>query len=104
MEQRQLWVRSLQSSLTNHGTAVQQHGCRLHRLEGCVERSREGQAFDDGTPLPAETILDCLNILEEESVAILWRKGDVLLLDHWAALHCRRSFEPPRWVLASLCK
>ncbi|KAI4324764.1 hypothetical protein MLD38_030221 [Melastoma candidum] len=60
--------------------------------------------FGDGTPLPAKTVLDCLNILEEESVAIPWRKGDVMLLDNWAVLHSRRSFDPPRRVLASLCK
>lgn len=60
--------------------------------------------FGDGEPLPAEIIYDCLNILEEESVAIPWRKGDVLLLDNWAVLHSRRPFDPPRRVLASLVK
>ncbi|XP_010665891.1 clavaminate synthase-like protein At3g21360 [Beta vulgaris subsp. vulgaris] len=60
--------------------------------------------FGDGRPLPADIVYDCLNILEEESVAIPWKKGDVLLLDNWAVLHSRRSFDPPRRVLASLCK
>ncbi|GLU22302.1 hypothetical protein SLE2022_383900 [Rubroshorea leprosula] len=60
--------------------------------------------FGDGKPLPADIIYDCLKILEEESVAIPWRKGDVLLIDNWAVLHARRSFDPPRRVLASLCK
>ncbi|XP_030968583.1 clavaminate synthase-like protein At3g21360 [Quercus lobata] len=60
--------------------------------------------FGDGKPLPADIIYDCLNILEEESVAFPWQKGDVLLLDNWAVLHARRSFDPPRRILASLCK
>lgn len=60
--------------------------------------------FGDGTPLPTDVILACLRILDEESVAIPWHRGDVLLLDNLAVLHSRRSFEPPRRVLASLCK
>ncbi|CAN4089027.1 unnamed protein product [Withania somnifera] len=50
--------------------------------------------FGDGQPLPAE----------DESVAIPWKKGDVLLIDNLAVLHSRKSFNPPRGVLASLCK
>ncbi|KAH9605114.1 hypothetical protein KSS87_005738 [Heliosperma pusillum] len=60
--------------------------------------------FGDGRPLPSDIVYDCLHILDEESVAIPWKKGDVLLIDNWAVLHSRRSFEPPRRVLASLCK
>ncbi|KAI9110012.1 hypothetical protein K1719_019053 [Acacia pycnantha] len=60
--------------------------------------------FGDGQPLPGDVVYDCLRILEEESVAIPWQKGDVLLLDNWAVLHSRRSFTPPRRVLASLVK
>ncbi|PON54358.1 TauD/TfdA-like domain containing protein [Parasponia andersonii] len=60
--------------------------------------------FGDGKPLPADVIYDCLRILEEESVAIPWQKGDVLMLDNLAVLHSRRSFIPPRRVLASLTK
>ncbi|GAB4842303.1 hypothetical protein Ancab_012273 [Ancistrocladus abbreviatus] len=60
--------------------------------------------FGNGKPLPADIIYDCQKILEEECVAIPWQKGDVLLLDNWAVLHSRRSFVPPRRVLASLCK
>jgi Taurine catabolism dioxygenase TauD, TfdA family len=60
--------------------------------------------FGDGSLLPADVVNDCLTILEEECVAVPWKQGDVLLIDNWAVLHSRRSFEPPRRVLASLCK
>ncbi|XP_030526464.1 clavaminate synthase-like protein At3g21360 [Rhodamnia argentea] len=60
--------------------------------------------FGDGNPLPGDVVHVCLKILEEECVAIPWKKGDILLLDNWAVLHSRRSFDPPRRVLASLCK
>ncbi|GAB4850298.1 hypothetical protein Ancab_029598 [Ancistrocladus abbreviatus] len=60
--------------------------------------------FGDGKPLPASIIYDCLKIHEEECVAIPWQKGDVLLLDNWVVVHSRRSFDPPRRILVSLCK
>ncbi|OVA12495.1 Taurine catabolism dioxygenase TauD/TfdA [Macleaya cordata] len=60
--------------------------------------------FGDGTALPADVIYDCLRVLEEECIAIPWQKSDVLLLDNWAVLHSRRPFNPPRRILASLCK
>ncbi|GAB2269364.1 hypothetical protein Dimus_004284 [Dionaea muscipula] len=60
--------------------------------------------FGDGRPVPGDVVYDCVKILDEESVAIPWQKGDVLLIDNWAVLHSRRSFTPPRRILASLCK
>ena len=60
--------------------------------------------FGDGSPLPADIIAACGQVLEEECVAVPWRHGDILLIDNWAVLHSRRSFEPPRRILASLCK
>ncbi|KAL0319308.1 UNVERIFIED_CONTAM: Clavaminate synthase-like protein [Sesamum angustifolium] len=65
---------------------------------------KKAVTFGDGNPLPGDIIYDCLKILEEESVAIPWRKGDVLLIDNLAVLHSRRPFAPPRRILASLCK
>ncbi|XP_042949726.1 clavaminate synthase-like protein At3g21360 [Carya illinoinensis] len=60
--------------------------------------------FGDGKPIPAYIINDCVNILEEESVAFPWQRGDILLLDNLAVLHSRRSSKTPRRILASLCK
>ncbi|CAL1387011.1 unnamed protein product [Linum trigynum] len=61
-------------------------------------------AFGNGDPLPSDVVYGCLRIMEEESVAIPWQKGDVLLIDNWAVLHARKLFTPPRRILAALCK
>ncbi|CAI0423424.1 unnamed protein product, partial [Linum tenue] len=58
----------------------------------------------DGGYLPEEAVRGCERIFQEESVAIPWKKGDVLLLDNRAVLHARNPFDPPRRILASLCK
>ncbi|KAJ9568455.1 hypothetical protein OSB04_004421 [Centaurea solstitialis] len=50
----------------------------------------EPVTFGDGSPLPTHIVYDCINILEEECVAIPWKKGDVLLIDNLSVLHSRR--------------
>ncbi|KAI9110136.1 hypothetical protein K1719_019177 [Acacia pycnantha] len=60
--------------------------------------------FGDGKPIPGDVVHDCLRILDEESVAVPWQKGDVLFIDNLAVLHSRNSYTPPRRVLASLAK
>ncbi|KAJ4849094.1 hypothetical protein Tsubulata_036012 [Turnera subulata] len=78
---------------------------------GAAARTEEGKdpllviTFgDDGEPLPVDILHDCVKILEEESVAIPWRRGDFMLVDNLAVTHARRSCNPPCRVLASLCK
>lgn len=60
--------------------------------------------FGDGSPLPKDAVMACLQILTDESVAIPWQKGDVLLLDNVQVQHARKPFVPPRRVLAALAK
>lgn len=61
--------------------------------------------FGDGESLPREAVHDYLNTLDEECVALQWRKGDVLLVDNLAVLHARRPLlAPPRRILAAFCK
>ncbi|XP_023729388.3 clavaminate synthase-like protein At3g21360 [Lactuca sativa] len=59
----------------------------------------------NGDPLPDDAVEDYRKILEEECVAIPWKKGDVLLINNLMVLHSRRPLlKPPRRILASLCK
>lgn len=88
--QRKVWFNSMVAAYTG--------------WEDARNDPKKAVTFGDGSPLPAQVIYDCLAILEEESVAVPWRKGDVLLIDNLAVLHSRRPFDPPRRVLASLCR
>lgn len=65
---------------------------------------KKAVTFGDGSPLPEEVVIGCSEILQEESVAIPWLPGDVLILDNISVQHSRRAFKAPRRVLASLSK
>lgn len=88
--QRKIWFNSMVAAYTG--------------WEDARNDPKKAVTFGDGNPLPEHVIYDCLKILEEESIAIPWRKGDVLLIDNLAVLHSRKPFVPPRRILASLCK
>ncbi|XP_076886426.1 clavaminate synthase-like protein At3g21360 [Bidens hawaiensis] len=55
--------------------------------------------------VPNDAMEDCMRFLEEECVAIPWKKGDVMFVNNLTVLHGRRPLlKPPRRILASLCK
>ncbi|XP_076904312.1 clavaminate synthase-like protein At3g21360 [Bidens hawaiensis] len=60
----------------------------------------------NGDPVPdIHVIKDCLKLMEQECVAIPWKKGDVMLINNLMVLHGRQPLlKPPRQILASLCK
>ncbi|KAK9054727.1 hypothetical protein SSX86_025806 [Deinandra increscens subsp. villosa] len=59
----------------------------------------------NGDPVHDDVVEDLLKILEEECVAIPWKKGDFLLINNLTVLHGRRPLiTPPRRILASVCK
>jgi alpha-ketoglutarate-dependent taurine dioxygenase len=41
-------------------------------------------------------------VLSENSVSFKWIKGDVLMIDNRLVLHSRKTFIPPRKILAAL--
>ncbi|KAK6978471.1 clavaminate synthase-like protein, partial [Biomphalaria glabrata] len=69
-------------------------------------RNPPGKAvtFSDGTPMPDAIMEDLEKILDQLAVDVTWEKGDVMLVDNNQALHARRTFTPPRRILASLGK
>lgn len=60
--------------------------------------------FGDGSPLPADAVEACRKIHEDNSVDIPWQKGDLMIVDNFAAMHGRRAYKPPRQILVSLCQ
>lgn len=60
--------------------------------------------FGDGSPMDPKTMDVLENVLNELAIDFRWKKGDVVMVDNRQALHGRRSFVPPRRILAALCK
>ncbi len=72
---------------------------------GWSDKRNDGKravTFADGEIMDASDIRKCAAILEESSVCFTWEQGDVLLIDNRQVLHARKSFEPPRRILAVL--
>jgi alpha-ketoglutarate-dependent taurine dioxygenase len=58
--------------------------------------------FGDDTPLDGDIVRKCNEILQESCVSFKWQQGDVVLVDNKLVLHARKTFVPPRRILASL--
>lgn len=58
--------------------------------------------FGDGTPLDRDSVLRVAEMAEQLTFDLAWRRGDVVLVDNFVAMHGRRSFRGPRKILASL--
>ncbi|XP_024971791.1 clavaminate synthase-like protein At3g21360 [Cynara cardunculus var. scolymus] len=59
----------------------------------------------NGETVPDDAMEYCLKILDEECVAIPWKKGDFMIVNNLTVLHGRRPLlEPPRRILVSLCQ
>ncbi|KAJ9568453.1 hypothetical protein OSB04_004419 [Centaurea solstitialis] len=86
------WFNSL--SLTYNGPANQKNNIGNASVE-----------LGNGEPVPDDVMEYCLKILEEERVAIPWKKGDVMLVNNLTVQHGRQPLlKPPRRILVSLCK
>ena len=60
--------------------------------------------FGDGSPLDPKLIEAARAVMEEICADILWEKMDVLCVDNNLCMHARRTFDPPRRVLAYVAK
>lgn len=65
---------------------------------------RKAVVFGDGSPLDADVLRRCQEIMNELAVAFEWKRGDVLVVDNWVTLHSRNSFKGKRIIYASLWK
>lgn len=72
---------------------------------GWSDKRNDGKravTFADGELMKEEDIRTCADILNRSSVSFKWEQGDVLVIDNRQVLHARKSFEPPRRILAAL--
>lgn len=70
----------------------------------CRNSPETSITFGDGEPMDAIIMATLENILNELAIDFTWKKNDVVMVDNRQVLHGRRSFVPPRQILAALCK
>lgn len=59
-------------------------------------------AYADGKKIPRNDLYHILDVLNENTVAFPWRKGDVMVLDNVLAMHGRAPFSGKRRILTAL--
>ncbi|KAJ3416355.1 hypothetical protein HDV05_001923 [Chytridiales sp. JEL 0842] len=60
--------------------------------------------YGDGEKLDPVAVEDAKVVMDEICSNWRWEKGDLMMIDNEQVMHARRSFAPPRRVLASLYK
>eukprot|EP00899_Mesostigma_viride_P009972 jgi/Mesvir1/18977/Mv18942-RA.1 len=63
-----------------------------------------GEGFQGSQFLDVAGMAAAVQIMDDAAVAIKWEAGDIILVDNILAMHARRSFVPPRVILATLIK
>jgi alpha-ketoglutarate-dependent taurine dioxygenase len=58
--------------------------------------------FADGTEIKKEYIENVIEVLDELTIPVPWKKGDLLMVDNMTALHGRLPFSGDRSILASM--
>ncbi|MFI5567659.1 TauD/TfdA family dioxygenase [Streptomyces sp. NPDC051740] len=66
------------------------------------EELPQSVTFADGTPIPAEYVLQVRDRGLENAVDVDWHQGDLMVIDNIAVGHGRRSFTGPRRVLVAM--
>lgn len=60
--------------------------------------------YGDGETLEPEMIKAAADVMEEICVDMLWQPNDLIFIDNNLCMHARRTFEPPRRLLAYVAK
>lgn len=60
--------------------------------------------FADGKKIPKDDLYHVMDVLDKETVAFPWKKGDVLILDNILAMHGRATFTGKRRVLTAMTR
>ncbi|WP_440055078.1 TauD/TfdA family dioxygenase [Pseudoalteromonas sp. T1lg65] len=55
--------------------------------------------FGDGSEIPAEVMLNILDLYQQNQVIFDWQKGDLALVDNILAAHARSAYEGERKIL-----
>ena len=70
----------------------------------CRNSAKKAITFSNGESMCPEAMDVVERLLNEVAVDFTWQYKDVVMVDNRQALHGRRSFTPPRRILAALCK
>jgi alpha-ketoglutarate-dependent taurine dioxygenase len=58
--------------------------------------------FGDGSPIPDDVLAQVRAVLEEQTVAMPWQTGDVMVIDNMLSAHGRSPYTGARKVLVSM--
>ena len=58
--------------------------------------------FGDKSPIPRDALYHVMDILDQNTIAFPWQKGDVLILDNILAMHGRAPFTGKRRILVAM--
>ncbi len=58
--------------------------------------------YGDGSEIPIEHLYHICDILDRNTIAFPWKKGDLLILDNRLVAHGRNPFKGPREVMVSM--
>jgi alpha-ketoglutarate-dependent taurine dioxygenase len=75
----------------------------LARLLFCTPDSQSHDAcFGDGSEIDRATINHLFDVMERQTVAVEWQRGDVLWIDNLVCLHGRNPFRGARRVIVTM--
>ena len=58
--------------------------------------------YANNTPIPRADLYHVMDVLDAQTIAYPWQKGDVLVLDNILAMHGRATFKGKRRILAAM--